>query len=98
MLTNFFEIFHDAAISAVELIDPSQWENIISCIKKLVKHGGCENVGVPTLLLRLGRSLADLGSAKRILGIKSKNKGMVEDARDFLELQRMNGMFLLITL
>ena len=85
-LISEFRKMHDATVSAVELIDPSQWENIISCIKKLVKHGGCENVGVPTLLLRLGRLLADLASAKRILGIKSKNKGMVEDARDFLEL------------
>ena len=85
-LISEFRKRHDSTISAVELIDPSQWENIISCMKKLVKHGGCEDVGVPTLLLRLRRSLPDLTSAKRILGIKSKNKGMVEDARDFLEL------------
>ena len=45
-----------------------------------------EEIGQAWWLLRLGRSLADLASAKRILGIKSKNKVMVEDARDFLEL------------
>lgn len=85
-LISEFRKMHNTTISAVELIDPSQWENIISCMKKLVKHVGCEHVSIPTLLLRLGRSLADLASAKRILGSKSKNKGMVENARDFIEL------------
>ena len=85
-LISEFRKMHNTTISAAELIDPSQWENIISCMKKLVKHVGCEHVSIPTLLLRLGRSLADLASAKRILGSKSKNKGMVENAWDFIEL------------
>ena len=39
-LMSEFRKMYDATVSAVEFIDPSQWENIISFMKKLVKHGG----------------------------------------------------------
>ena len=73
-------------ISMCELIDPIQWDAIIDTVKCLVKHGGNEHVGIPSLLLRLGRSLEALASAKRALGIKTKNEDMTKDARDFLAL------------
>ena len=52
----------------------------------MVKHGGIENVEIPSLLLKLGRSLEVLASAKRSLGIKTKNDDIVNDARKFLKL------------
>ena len=56
-------------------------------MKILVKHdGGVDSVGIPSLLLRLGRSLEALAIAKRTLGVKVKTPEMVQDARDFLEL------------
>ena len=77
---------HDASVSANELIDPAHWDSIISTVKVLVKYSGIEEVGIPSLLLRLGRSLAALASAKRTVGIKTKNPDIKQDARDFLEI------------
>ena len=72
--------------SSLTLIDPSNWDMVIKSVKKLVSHEGDEAVGVPSLLLRLGRSLESLACAKRAMGIKAKDKEMVNDSRDFLVL------------
>ena len=68
------------------MIDPTHWDSIISRVKVLVKYSDIEEVGIPSLLLRLGRSLAALASAKQTVGIKTKNSDIKQDARDFLEL------------
>ena len=81
-----FRETNDVSITTPGLIDPSHWDAIIAAIKSLVKHGGIEHVGIPSLLLRLGRSLEALASAKQTLGIKTKNDDIVNDARKFLEL------------
>ena len=81
-----FRETNDVSITTAGLIDPSHWDAIIAAVKSLVKHGGIENVGIPSLLLKLGRSLEALASAKRSLGIKTKNDDIVNDARKFLEL------------
>ena len=47
-----------------------------------MKHGGIENVGIPSLLLRLGRS-ESFASENETLGIKTKNEGIVIDVRKF---------------
>ena len=77
---------HDASVSSNELIDPTHWDSIISRVEVLVRYSGIEEVGIPSLLLRLGRSLAALASAKQTVGIKTKNSEIKQDARDFLEL------------
>ena len=56
LLIKFREI-NDVSITTAVLIDPSHWDATIAAVKYLVKHGGIENVGIPSLLLRLGRSL-----------------------------------------
>ena len=81
-----FRETNDVSITTAGLIDPSHWDAIIAAVKSLVKRGGIENVGIPSLLLRLGRSLEALASAKRMLGIKTKNDNIVNDARKCLEL------------
>ena len=85
LVLKYREMF-DAFVTTNEIIDPTHWDSIIKCIKHVVDHCGNENVGIPSLLLRLGRSLQALASAKRAVGIKTKNEDMVKDARDFLEL------------
>ena len=77
---------HNASISTNELIDPTHWDSVITTAKVLVKYSGMEEVGIPSLLLRLGRSLAALASAKWTVGIKTKNSEIRQDARYFLEL------------
>ena len=71
--------------SSFSMIDPGSWDNVIQAAKALV---GCQKqkVGLPSLLLGLGRSLACLASAKRAIGIRLKDDNMVNDARSFLEL------------
>ena len=81
-----FRGINDVSITTASLIDPLQWDAITAAVKLLVKHGGIENVGVPRLLLRLGRPLEALASAKQLVGIKIKTDDIVNDARIFLEL------------
>ena len=76
----------DLTTQSLDLIDPGNWEKVIASVKCLVSHKGDEKVGVPSLLLTIGRSLEALACTKRAIGIKSKDKTMVSDARDFLEL------------
>ena len=78
-----FRETNDFSITATGLIDPSHWDAIIAAVKSLVNHGGIENVGIPSLLLRLGRSLEALASAKRTLGIKIKNDDIANGTRKF---------------
>ena len=65
-----FRETNDVLITTADLIGHSYWDAIIAAVKSLVKHGGIDNVGIPRLLLRLGRSLEALAFAKRTLGIK----------------------------
>ena len=65
----------DADSSSLTLIDPSNWDMVIRSVKKIVGHEGDEKVRVPSLLLRLGRSLEALACAKRAMGIKKKDRG-----------------------
>ena len=74
---------NDAYITTASLIVPSHWNAIIAAVKFLIKHGGIENVEIPSLLLRLGRSLEGFASPKRTLGIKTKNDDIVNDVRKF---------------
>ena len=55
---------------------------IILADKSLVKHSGLENVGILSLLLRLGRSESS-ASEKRTLGLNTKNEVIVNDVRKF---------------
>ena len=41
------------SITAVGVIDPSHWNAIIVALKSVFKHGGIEDVGIRSLLLRL---------------------------------------------
>ena len=41
------------SITTVGVIDPSHWNAIIVALKSVFKHGGIEDVGIPSLLLRL---------------------------------------------
>ena len=86
-LTFEFRKTNHKSITTLELIYPSNWHALISAVKILIKHdGGVDSVGIPSLLLRLGRSLEALAIAKRTLRVKVKTPEMVQDARDFLEL------------
>ena len=60
----------------------SYCDAIIAADKSLVKHSGIENVGILSLLLRLGRSEGS-ASEKRTLGINTKNEVIVHDVRKF---------------
>ena len=77
---------NDVSKTTAGLIDPLHWDAIIAAVMSLVKHGGIEHVGILSLLLRLDRSLEAIASAKRTLGIKTKNDDIVNEARKFLEL------------
>ena len=55
--------------TAFSLIQPGEWDHIVESMKSLVHHKGDEQVGVPTLLLRVGRSLEAIVSTKRAWGI-----------------------------
>ena len=52
LLTRFRETNY-VSITTVGVIHPSHWNAIIVALKSVVKHGGIENVGIPSLLLRL---------------------------------------------
>ena len=67
-----FRETNDVSITTASLTDPLRLDAVIAAVKSLVRHGGNENVGIPGLLLRLGRSLAGFASAKCTLGIKPK--------------------------
>jgi len=88
MITNYNRL-NNSTITATEMIDPSNWDSIIVCVKELVNHEGNESVGTPSLLLTLGRSLSALASLKRGLGIKTKNEIMVKNAQAFLYLHEV---------
>ena len=81
-----FRETNDFSVTTVDLVGPSYWDVIIAAVESLVKHGGIENVGIPNLLLRLGRSLEALASAKLTLGINTKNDDIVNNARKFWQL------------
>ena len=51
-------------------------------LKMLVKYSGLKEVGIPSLLLGLRRSLAALAPAKQTVGFKIKNSNIREDARE----------------
>ena len=73
-----FRKTNDKSITTLDLIDPSNWDALISAVKILVKHdGGVDSVGIPSLLSRLGRSLEALAIAKRTVGIKVKTPEIV---------------------
>ena len=86
-----FRETNDVSITTAGLIDPLHWDAIIAAVKFLVKHGGIENVGIPSLLLKLGQYLEALASAKRSLGIKTKNDDIVNDARKLWSSILKNG-------
>ena len=84
----FRNVAMEQEATSFSLIDPGNWDNLIKAMKQLVNHEGNDNVGVPSLLLRVGRSLESIAQAKRAVGIKTKNHGMIEDSRLFLELHQ----------
>ena len=86
-----FRETNDVSITTAGLTDPLHWDAIIAAVKFLVKHGGIENVGIPSLLLKLGQYLEALASAKRSLGIKTKNDDIVNDAQKLWSSILKNG-------
>ena len=60
-------------MTCLEMIDPASWDAIICSVKEIVKHERIEDVGMPSTLLHLGRSLAALGSLKEGTGIRTKD-------------------------
>lgn len=55
------------------MINPQYWDNIITTVIEMAKHGGIDAFGIPSLLLRVGRSLSALASANRAVGIKTRD-------------------------
>ena len=82
-----FRNFTKTNASSLELVDSTNWDDVISSVKNLVNHQK-QKVGIPSLLLDLGRSLASLAGAKRALAIRSNNSSMKEEAQNFLELHK----------
>ena len=76
---------HNPPTNSLELIDASCWDDVVRAVKLVVKHER-QNVGLPSLLLNLGRSLACLAGIKNAVGIRRKDDHMKEDARNFLTL------------
>ena len=77
-----FRVTNNVSITTASLTYPSDCDAIIAAVKSLVKHGGIEYIGIPSLLLRLGRS-EGFASEKQTLGVKTKNEGVVNDVRKF---------------
>ena len=77
-----FRVTNNVSITTASLTYPSDCDTIIAAVKSLVKHGGIEYIGIPSLLLRLGRS-EGFASEKQTLGVKTKNEGVVNDVRKF---------------
>ncbi|XP_066927736.1 uncharacterized protein [Clytia hemisphaerica] len=70
---------------SLDLIDSSCWDDVVRAVKVVVSHEK-QHVGLPSLLLNLGRSLASLGGIKNALGIRKKDLSMQEEAKNFLVL------------
>ena len=49
-------------------------------------HEGIEKVGLPSTLLRLGRSFREIAACKQILAIKISDQDLYTEAKDFLLL------------
>ena len=75
-------------MTCLEMIDPASWDPIISSVKEIVKHKGIEDVGTPSTLLRLGRSLEALRSLKETTGIRIKDDQVIKNAKYFLKLHK----------
>ena len=75
-------------MTCLEMIDPASWDAIICSVKEIVKHEGIEDVGTPSTLLHLGRSLEALGSLKEATGIRTKDDQVIKNAKYFLKLHK----------
>ena len=85
-------------VSFNDIIAPNQWDAVVKNVKVLVQHAGIDNVGKPSMLLRIGKSLETMASAKRAVGIKERNGEIIADARAFLELHSdLFGMYTKLT-
>ena len=72
-------------VNSLDLIDASCWDDVVRAVKLVVNHEK-QTVGIPSLLLNLGRSLACVAGIKNALGIRRNDSSMREDARNFLTL------------
>ena len=86
LIIEYRNLKNEKTCQAFDMIDPSNWDDVILSVKSLVNYEGDEKVGIPTLLLSVGRSLSSIACAKRALGIKLRNQEMQDDARAFLDL------------
>ena len=75
-------------MTCLEMIDPASWDAIISSVKEIVKHESIKDVGTPSTLLRLGRSLEALGSLKEATGIRRKDDEVIKNVKYFLKLHK----------
>ena len=71
-----------------DIIHPSQYDAFIHSVKVMVKHEGIEKVGIPSTLLKIGRSIEVIANAKWNFSIKMLNQEFMGDSEKFLRLHQ----------
>ena len=87
VLLQFRKITSNDSASIKDLIQPVAWDSLISSMKAVCEYKDCpEEIGIPSLVIKIGHSLKSIAEYLRLRYLTEENAVAVSKTRDFLEI------------